>query len=229
MRTVIIGDIHGCSGALQELLALVKPEIGKDRLAFLGDLFDRGPESREVFLVVSQLAESFGQDFVLLRGNHEDFLLAPNLTARQKKIWEHVGRQATVDSFRRAGEKMEDTIPWVQEHAQLFWRTEMFQCAHAGVLAEPLEANDLWTLVHDHDVVIQNRYAGKLTITGHIALKQATWFAGDGETSVELADGVAYDLPENGVICIDTGCGKGGRLTAMMIEEKRFLLYSVPE
>lgn len=229
MRTVIIGDIHGCSGTLQKLLALVKPEIGKDRLAFLGDLFDRGPESREVLLTVMQLAESFGQNFILLRGNHEDYLLNPHLTIWQKKIWERVGRQATVDSFKRAGEKMEDAIPWVREHAQLFWKTELFQCAHAGVLVEPLEANDLRTLVHDHDVVIQNRYTGKLTITGHIALEQATWFAGDGETSNELADNVVYDLPENGVICIDTGCGKGGRLTAMAIEEKQFLLYSVPE
>jgi hypothetical protein len=31
------------------------------------------------------------------------------------------------------------------------------------------------------------------------------------------------------VICIDTGCGKVGRLTAMMVEEGRFRLESVAE
>ena len=34
-------------------------------------------------------------------------------------------------------------------------------------------------------------------------------------------------LPKQGVICIDTGCGKGGRLTAMMIEGTQYRLESV--
>ena len=45
----------------------------------------------------------------------------------------------------------------------------------------------------------------------------------------ELVEDVALPLPERGVICIDTGCGKGGRLTAMVIEGEKFTLHSVPE
>lgn len=44
MRTIIIGDIHGCSGALRHLLAKIAPDEKSDRLILLGDLFDRGPE-----------------------------------------------------------------------------------------------------------------------------------------------------------------------------------------
>ena len=229
MRTIIIGDIHGCNRALKKLLEQVQPEPGRDTLVFLGDLFDRGPESHDVLLTVRQLASDFGEQFILLRGNHEDYLLQPHLTRWQRIVWEQVGRQATVESFRRAGERMEDAIPWIQEHTRLFWRTDGFQCVHAGVKVEPLEANDLNTLVHDHGIVPENRYAGTLTITGHIALDEVMWFSGDGEKTSVLKEGQQYQLPDRGVICIDTGCGKGGKLTAMIIEQDGFILHSAGE
>lgn len=226
MRTIIIGDVHGCYNSLRTLLDRVKPNPGCDRLVFLGDLFDRGPDSLQVFQAVQKLADEFGHNFVLLRGNHEDYLLQPQLTLRQRMIWEKVGRAATVRSFQKGGLKMEDAIPWIQEHNSLFWKSDRFQCAHAGVLVEPLEANDLQTLIHDHESVLENRYNGILTITGHIAVKKATWFTGDGETIIELEEEKKYPLPQKGIICIDTGCGKGGYLTMMVIEDHEYMLMS---
>ena len=229
MRTIVIGDIHGCSYALDTLLAKIKPDTGTDRLIFLGDLFDRGPDSFGVLQRVKKLADNFGERFFLLLGNHEDYLLQPHLTHRQQMIWEMVGRQATVNSFEKAGVRMGDAIPWFREHVRLYWKTDVFQCVHAGLMLDPPEANDLDTLVYNHETVLMNRYRGRLTITGHIALEHASWFAGDEETVKELEDETVMDLPETGVICIDTGCGKGGRLTAMIINGRRFLLKSVPE
>ena len=229
MRTIVIGDIHGCSFALDALLEKVKPEAGTDRLIFLGDLFDRGPDSHGVFLTVRNLQEQFMDDFILLRGNHEDYLLQPHLTRQQRMIWESVGRKATVQSFHKAGSAMEETIPWLREHVQLFWRTEEFQCVHAGIKIDPLEVNDLRTLVHDHGTVLENRYTGRLTVTGHIALEKVMWFTGDGETTEEIDDEEPHRLPETGVLCIDTGCGKGGRLTAMIIKGKEYTLISEAE
>lgn len=229
MRTIIIGDIHGCSRALDVLIARINPVPGEDRLVFLGDLFDRGPDSFGVLKRIKRLAENFGKDFILLLGNHEDYLLKPKLTKIQRMIWERVGRQATVSSFENAGVHVEDSIPWLKDHVRLYWKGDGFQCVHAGLMIDPPEVNDLETMVHSHEIVPMNRYNGPLTITGHIALDKATWFAGDEETTKEYEDGVSYDLPVTGIICIDTGCGKGGRLTAMMIDENKFMLKSVPE
>lgn len=229
MRTIIIGDIHGCSAALDALLTRFDPVPGKDRLVFLGDLFDRGPDSFGVLKKIRFLAESFGDDFFLLLGNHEDYLLKPQLTKIQRMIWERVGRQATVVSFENAGAHMEDSIPWLRDHVRLYWKGEGFQCVHAGLMIDPPEVNDLETMVHSHEIVPLNRYNGPLTITGHIAIEKATWFAGDGETTREYEDDISMILPKTGVICIDTGCGKGGRLTAMVIEGNKFILQSVPE
>ena len=56
---------------------------------------------------------------------------------------------------------------------------------------------------------------------------RATWFKGDGETKELLPPGEWLPLPKQGIICIDTGCGKGGRLTAMIIAGNQFRLESV--
>lgn len=228
MRTIIIGDVHGCNKALCTLLEKLKSGE-EDRLILLGDLFDRGPESREVFQTVRGLEMQYGERFVLLRGNHEDLLLQEKLTIQQRLIWERVGRGATVKSFREYGERMEDAIPWLQAHCRLFWREDGIQCVHAGLLVDPIEMNDRETMIHDHRIAMRNVYQGPVTVVGHIGIEKPVWFHGDGETVEELEYGVWKEMPERGTICIDTGCGKGGRLTGMIIEGTQYRLECVPE
>ena len=229
VRDIIIGDIHGCCGAYRALLNRLKPDPALDRLILLGDLFDRGPDSWEVFGAVQKQETEFGDRFILLRGNHEDYLLQPQLSLAQLLMWDQVGRRATVRSFRRHGDRMESSISWLKDHCRMYWKGNGFQCAHAGVKAEPIEVNDAQTLLHDHQLVMQNQYAGSLTVTGHIALRQAAYFPGEGEDVEILSENEVFPLPEKGVICIDTGCGKGGKLTAMVIENGRCQLFSAPE
>ncbi len=223
MKTIVIGDVHGCGTALAAMLQKVKPGED-DTLVMLGDLFDRGPDSFGVFETVQTLADSMGDRFVLLRGNHEDYLLQPKMTFMQRMMWDRVGRGATVQSFKAHGGKMEDAIPWIKAHCRLYWRGEGIQCVHAGLLMDPLEVNDTQTLIHDHHIALRNMYAGPLTIVGHIALEAPVWFKGDGETVEKLPYGEWKDLPDHGVICIDTGCGKGGCLTAMIAEDGKYRL-----
>ena len=223
MRTIIVGDVHGCDRQLREILDKTGP--GKDDVVvLLGDLFDRGPDSWEVFQTVKTLAETFGQRFVLLRGNHEEYLTQGKMSLVQRLMWDRVGRGATVKSFKAHGERMEDAAEWIRKNGRLFYRGDGVQCVHAGILVEPIEMNDVQTLVHDHEVVTRNRYAGALTVTGHIAIAEPTWFVGDGKTAERLEYGKWRPLMEKGVICVDTGCGKGGRLSAMTVEAGRFRL-----
>ena len=228
MRTIVIGDIHGCSAAFQALLNKVKI-VGDDRLILLGDLFDRGPDSFGVFRMVRQLAGSMGDHFVLLRGNHEDYLLSPKLTLMERLVWERVGRGATAASFKAHGESMESAIPWLSQNCRMYCEGDGLQCVHAGILVDPIGANDRRTMIHDHSVVLRNVYTGPLTITGHIALEEPTYFAGDRKTAERLEYGISRPLPETGVICIDTGCGKGGRLTALIAKDHEYRLDCVPE
>ncbi len=223
MRTIIIGDIHGCIEPFCALLEQVKTER-HDKLILLGDLFDRGPNSWEVFQKAKELEREYGENFVLLRGNHEDYLLQEDLPESTMHIWNRVGRPATVKSFCEHGEDLYDAAPWLEKHCRLYWKDDGFQCVHAGLKTEPIEGNDIRTLIHDHGIVLRNQYAGTLTITGHISLNDPTWFKGNGQEEI-FRYGIRYELPKTGVICIDTGCGKGGILTGMVIEDQMFALY----
>ena len=228
MRTIIIDDVHGCCAALQNLLEKI-PSIQGDRLVLLGDLFDRGPDSWGVYQLVRQLAAAFGDRFTLLRGNHEDYLLQEKLTFSQRLVWDRVGRPATARSFKQNGHRMEEAIPWLTEHCRLFYKGAGFQCVHAGLAVDPVEVNDRYTLLHDHGIVQRNRYAGPFTVVGHIALEVAAYFPGPEGEIRRIPWGEWLPLPEKGILCIDTGCGKGGRLTGMIVEDDRFRLESVAE
>lgn len=66
MRTIVCGDVHGCLEELDELLRVVEYRQVKDRLVFVGDLVDRGPDS----VGVVRRARELKADVVL--GNHEE-------------------------------------------------------------------------------------------------------------------------------------------------------------
>ncbi len=65
MKTLLIGDIHGC---YTELLDLVEQAglSGDDRIIALGDIVDRGPDTPQVLEFFRSRPKS-----LLLMGNHE--------------------------------------------------------------------------------------------------------------------------------------------------------------
>ena len=67
-RLVAIGDVHGCLKELEELLKLIQPSV-KDLVVFLGDLVDRGPDSKGVVDCVRELQLTYPYVFSVL-GNH---------------------------------------------------------------------------------------------------------------------------------------------------------------
>lgn len=74
MRLYAIGDIHGQLALLKDAHERVFRDGGQDALiAHVGDLIDRGPDSRGVvdYLMRGQRA---GRPWVVTRGNHDRFL-----------------------------------------------------------------------------------------------------------------------------------------------------------
>lgn len=72
MRTIIIGDVHGCHFELQELLQKCALREG-DRLIFLGDLIQKGPDSAGVLHLVHTLSASHSVQVLI--GNHDEKFL----------------------------------------------------------------------------------------------------------------------------------------------------------
>ncbi|WP_417425322.1 metallophosphoesterase family protein [Hoeflea sp.] len=102
--TYAIGDVHGRS----DLLAALLEAIGEDmagraaRIVFLGDVIDRGPDSRGCLdLVIGALAQY--PDSQLVLGNHEEFLLrfiTPDEDHQDVvRVWYPNGGIATLQSY----------------------------------------------------------------------------------------------------------------------------------
>jgi len=79
-RLYAIGDVHGRLDLLDQLLARIAQDdaargAARTRLILLGDLIDRGPDSRGV--VERAIALCAGDaDVTVLQGNHEEMMLA---------------------------------------------------------------------------------------------------------------------------------------------------------
>jgi diadenosine tetraphosphatase ApaH/serine/threonine PP2A family protein phosphatase len=92
MRTLIIGDIHGCYGELQSLVEKFDP-AGNDRIFSVGDVINRGPESGKCISLLKQL------NVKTIMGNHEHWYLksypfndnsVPSFNFRKLEIEEHL-------------------------------------------------------------------------------------------------------------------------------------------
>jgi serine/threonine protein phosphatase 1 len=71
-RTIAIGDIHGCSMALDALLDALRPRP-EDTIVTLGDYINRGPNSRGVSDRPIELSHQ--SRLAPLLGNHDQMLL----------------------------------------------------------------------------------------------------------------------------------------------------------
>jgi predicted phosphodiesterase len=72
---VIIGDLHGDSDSLFRILSEIKYtqflSNKLDKLVFLGDYIDRGPDSLSIVYAVCYLQSAYPDSVILMRGNHE--------------------------------------------------------------------------------------------------------------------------------------------------------------
>jgi serine/threonine protein phosphatase 1 len=206
-RIFAIGDIHGCYDPLVRLLGRIPIDWTRDRLVFMGDYIDRGPQSFEVIEHLIELQKRHPET-VFLKGNHEQ-MLADYLSGKDRMTYLYNGGQQTLDSYlRNSSAPGRYPIPEAHlrffESLQLMFETENYIFVHAGLRkGQPLENQRPEDLLWIRENFVDTRHSfGKRVVFGH----------------------TPFDEPrvEPNKIGIDTGAVYGNKLTCVQLPEEEF-------
>lgn len=206
--TIVIGDVHGCVDELAALIDTCAP--GRDdRIVCVGDLVAKGPDSRGVLALVRER----GVRSVL--GNHDAVVLH---ASRALAAGEHSAARASHTALAR---QLSDQDLEQLAALPLFLRLPELNAlvVHAGV--EPGVALEQ----QDSDVLLNVRTidaAGKPSSRPNVGvLWGSVW---PGPELVLFGHHASAGLQQHPhAIGLDTGCVYGGRLTAYVLPERRFV------
>ncbi|PKL85470.1 MAG: serine/threonine protein phosphatase [Ignavibacteriae bacterium HGW-Ignavibacteriae-1] len=131
-RTIVIGDVHGCSNTLDKLLDDVCEISKADTLIFLGDYIDRGPNSKAVVDRILNLRKA-GYEVITLKGNHEQMLIDAINQPKSLRNWLRNGAQSTLDDFEiMSSGFLDDEYLDFFLNLKMFHLTDDFAITHAG-------------------------------------------------------------------------------------------------
>ena len=153
-RIYAIGDIHGRFDLLQTALQKIRSDSAAridapTTIVLLGDVIDRGLQSRQILTLVRRLQER-SMSFVMLKGNHETLLVeSARGNASAQNVWLRCGGLATLESYAidplRFGERSvadraatlvetigSDVLQWL-DSLPYSYRSGDYYFSHAGI------------------------------------------------------------------------------------------------
>lgn len=220
MRLYAIGDIHGQREALLAAHDRIHADGGRDALiVHVGDLIDRGPDSRGVVDYLLR-GQHEGRPWIVLRGNHDRFLPAfldrpewvdPGLSSRQHWL-DHpaLGAAETLASYgvdaggarHRVLAEARRAVP--ESHRRflaalpLWYLHPLALAVHAGIrpgigLLDQFEDDMLWIRREFLDSGLD---FGPLVVHGHTALDRPTHYG----NRLNIDSGAGYGRPLSAVV-----------------------------
>ncbi|HJQ27445.1 MAG TPA: metallophosphoesterase family protein [Blastocatellia bacterium] len=175
MATYVIGDIHGRPHLLDQLIHNVPWDLHNDKIVFLGDLIDRGPDAPGVVERVMKLAAD-NPNVIVLRGNHEQMMLDCLDYGDLQWLIPENGGLATLTGYGFDLDELQDVsdIQIPEEHVEFlrglpyFHEDEQAIYVHAGLIPGESPANtDPDVLLWTRDFDFFRGYDGKLCFFGH--------------------------------------------------------------
>ena len=199
-RTLVVGDVHGCYTELMDLLD--KAAVGSgDRVVFVGDLINRGPDNRQVLDFVQSSPQSRS-----VMGNHEYNLL---------RYYRGETRELKNSYQRLIQELGRDFGYYMDFVAQFPYALELDEALviHAGVRPGlPLSEQDPEDLVN-------------LRALGPEGIPWYEFYT--GQKPIIFGHWVRLEpLVLKNAIGLDTGCVYGGQLSGVWLPD--FEIVSVP-
>jgi len=144
MATYAIGDIQGCYERLQRLLDSLRFDPDRDRLWFVGDLVNRGPDS----LATLRFVKGLGDRALTVLGNHDLHLLA--LAAGNSRR----AKENTLTPILQAPDR-DELINWLRHRPLMhFDEYKGFALIHAG-LPPQWDLRDALSCAREVEIALQ--------------------------------------------------------------------------
>lgn len=227
-RTLVIGDVHGKLSLLDRLLEEIQYKPGTDRLVFIGDLVDRGEDSRGVVARALELRKASPELVTVIRGNHEEMMIdalsaSGAEAAERSELWSFNGGIETLQSYMdeegtlNLPEEHVDflaSLPtWHEDEHAIYVHAAMVEAADGTFIHPGQEPNNL-ELLWSRNRRFFAEYKGKLVVFGHTIA------------------GMIFGEPEKvwlreHLIGVDTGAYLTGVLSAVELPSRR--VWSVRE
>ena len=230
MRTIVVGDVHGCLEELDELLRLVELRPGFDRLVFVGDLLDRGPEPVGVVRRARELRASS------VMGNHED----RHLRWARHEAWHKANprhrnplRPLSAERLAQHRGLSDEDLAWLLALPPLLRLDGRWAVVHGGLsprrrLDEQIHQEMIrLRLVNAEGRPVAHPRNEELLPAGS-APWATRWAGPESVIYGHHVHGLAeprVDEPSPGVRCVglDTGCCYGGRLSALILPSEEIV------
>jgi serine/threonine protein phosphatase 1 len=197
MRRFAISDLHGCNRTFQALLETLRFDKN-DVLYLLGDLVDRGPDSKGVIDTVWHLLKE-GYTVRCLRGNHEQMMLNARTDPENRRHWMINGGGVAFESFEvpRLTDIPVNYFEWL-ENLPCYFDLDDYLLVHAGFdfqQPNPLSDTESMLWIRGWYKQIDHEWLGKRAII-------------HGHTPVDRKDiGLQLEnLTRDRVLNIDNGC-----------------------
>lgn len=240
MRTIVIGDVHGMLDELRALVDKLDLRDG-DRLFFLGDLVDKGPDSLGVVRFVRDLGAT------VVCGNHEESAIRLFDKAQKAGSWDGL-RKVEKEPWLRDLDS--ETVDWLRTLPLFVRPMDGVILVHGGFFPALFDKFDALPSASPEDWhrgggktmdrlrrVLRIRHVfkpGSVSTKGKDISGQMVQLGDEGESTEHWAnwwdgrEGFAifgHDPQRNGrallhlhALALDTGAVFGGRLTAAVIE-----------
>lgn len=144
-RLFAIGDVHGYLKPLETLIEHINPQRN-DTLIFLGDVIDRGEDSKGVIDLIIDLQSQCKVHCI--QGNHEEMCLRSVYDPQVRASWLYYGGSEMLQSFGLSATKiglaqlpekyiefMQNMLPYVETEAFIFTHATPFE--HLPMAQQP--------------------------------------------------------------------------------------------
>lgn len=197
-RFYVASDWHGDYSYYVQMKQILKPE---DKLYYLGDAVDRGPQPIKLFLALMQDPQV---DFLM--GNHEDMMynyLTNPSDEWNETIWLHNGGAPTLRQFKTKIIRKKDIERFYHSLYNLKTKkrlnkievnNKIFFLSHAGFSSNPNtwdENNYLWDRKHINDTLWMGE-DNEWIIHGHTPVPCLSVVKNSTEEEIELVNYINY-------------------------------------